>query len=221
VRVQRGQHQLAGGGQVEGAAGADLGDPQRKAGVVADDLEVAAEGAVLAGEPQVMRPVTVDLDAGGDAVGGDQRAVQTQEHHPAAASVGEDLGQVGGVGGDDLEAFVQVAVGGGDADPGLQRQDAQVQSVAQAAQHQGDLGVHRGRPLADTGAGAAAVPADPAGHGLQYRCGHIQPGTIGHSGLPGKRRSDFGETIFSSRARALFIHPAPHQRGRLSRPHLR
>jgi hypothetical protein len=36
-----------------------------------------------------------------------------------------------------------------------------------------------------------------------------------HSGLPGKRRSVFGETIFSSRARALFIDLARYQARRL------
>jgi hypothetical protein len=189
--------------------------------VVCQDLHVAAEGAVLAGKPQVMGRSAVDLDASGDPVGGDQRAVQTQEHHCGTAGVGDDSRQVGGVGGDDVEAFVQVPVGGGDADPGLQRQGAQVQPVAQPAQHQGDLGVHRGRPLLGTSAGAAAVPGDPAGDGLQYRCGHVQPGTIKHSGLPGKRRLDFGETIFVPRARALFTHPARDQQGRSSSDQLR
>jgi hypothetical protein len=28
-----------------------------------------------------------------------------------------------------------------------------------------------------------------------------------HSGLPGKRRSVFGESIFTPRARALFVNP--------------
>jgi hypothetical protein len=36
---------------------------------------------------------------------------------------------------------------------------------------------------------------------------------MGHSGLPGKRRSAFGETIFTPRARALFPDPGLDQRG--------
>jgi hypothetical protein len=36
-----------------------------------------------------------------------------------------------------------------------------------------------------------------------------------HSGLPGKRRSVFGETIFSSRARALLSDLAGYQARRL------
>src|SRR4051812_33863298 len=60
--------------------------------------------------------------------------------------------------------------------------------------------------------GTAAVAGDPAGDGLRYRCGEVQPGTIGHSGLPGKRRSDFGETIFAPRARALLLNSGCDQR---------
>src|SRR3954452_9756103 len=79
VRVQRGQHQLAGGGQVVGRAGPDRGDPQRKAGRVEHDLHVAAEGVVLAGVLQVMAA----LGTGSDPVGGDQHAVQTGNTTPA------------------------------------------------------------------------------------------------------------------------------------------
>ena len=47
VRVERGQDQLAGGGQVVGGAGTDGRDPQWEATGVADDLHAAAEGVVL------------------------------------------------------------------------------------------------------------------------------------------------------------------------------
>ena len=108
------------------------------------------------------------------------------------------------MGGDHVQRLVQIPVGGGDADFRLQRQGAQVQAVAQPAQYEDDLGVHRAGPLFWPGSGAAAVPGDPAGHRLQDRCGHIQAGTMRHSGLPGKTGIGFGETIFAPRARALF-----------------
>jgi hypothetical protein len=94
------------------------------------------------------------------------------------------------VGGDHVQRLVQIPVGGGDADFRLQRQGAQVQAVAQPAQYEDDLGVHRAGPLFWPGSGAAAVPGDPAGHRLQHRCGHIQAGTMRHSGLPGKTRAE-------------------------------
>jgi hypothetical protein len=151
------------------------------------------------------RPVHLDADR--DPVGGNQRAVQAQEHHPGGAGVGEELAQVRGVRGDDVEAFVQISVAGGDADPGLQRQGAQIQAVAQPAQHEHDLGVHRAGALPRASTGSAAVTGEPAGHRPQYRCGHVQPGTIRHSGLPGEAGIGFGETIFVPRARVLFTHP--------------
>src|SRR3954470_12001386 len=57
------------------------------------------------------------------------------------------------------------------------------------------------------GTRSPAVTGDPAGHRPQYRCGHVQPGTIRHSGLPGEAGIGFGETIFVPRARVLFTHP--------------
>jgi hypothetical protein len=35
---------------------------------------------------------------------------------------------------------------------------------------------------------------------------------MGQSGLPGRRRSAFGETIFTPRAGALFLNPGRYQR---------
>lgn len=58
-----------------GGAGADVGDPQREPGGVAQDLHVAAEGVVLAGVP----PVVAGLGALGDPVGGHQGAVEAEK----------------------------------------------------------------------------------------------------------------------------------------------
>src|ERR687898_1889776 len=89
------------------------------------------------------------------------------------------------MGGDDVERLVQIAVGGGDAQPGLDGQGAQIQPVAQPAQHEHDLGVHRAGPLRRPGTGAASTPGDPAGHRPEHRCGYVEAGTMRHSGLPG------------------------------------
>jgi hypothetical protein len=87
------------------------------------------------------------LGAGGDSVGRDEGAVQAQEGQCAAAGVGQHVGQVGRPPGDHVERLVQIAVGGGNAQPGLAGQGARVQAVAQTAQHEQDLGVHVAGPL--------------------------------------------------------------------------
>jgi hypothetical protein len=58
VRVERGQGQLAGGGEVVGGAGADVEDPDREAGGVGEDVDVAAVVSVLA-EYQASLPASV------------------------------------------------------------------------------------------------------------------------------------------------------------------
>ncbi len=83
MRIERGQHELAGSGQVVGRAGPDVGDPQRKAAGVGEDLHAAAEGVVLAGVPHVVTA----LGAGGHTVGGHQRAVQAEEGQPGGAGL--------------------------------------------------------------------------------------------------------------------------------------
>jgi len=47
---------------------------------------------------------------------------------------------------------------------------------------------------------------------------HIQPGTMRHSGLPGKTGIGFGETIFAPRARALFTDPPAVTSGDANQP---
>lgn len=149
------------------------------------------------------------LGVGGHPVGRDQRAVQAEEGQAGGARMGQHGAQGGSVRGDHVERFVQVAVGGGDADPGVCGQGAHIQTVAQPAQRQHDLSVHRADPLRRTGPRPTAVPGDPAGHRLQHRCGHIQAGTMRHSGLPGKRRSVFGESIFNPESPRPVLPPRP------------
>ncbi|GAA1920249.1 hypothetical protein GCM10009753_61300 [Streptantibioticus ferralitis] len=94
---------------VRGGAGFDVGDPQRGAVGRGRELDVAAECFVLLAEPQV---VAVFSDAR-EAVGLDQRAVQDDVRHALAVTPGRDFVQVGSLVGEDVDAFVQVAVAGG------------------------------------------------------------------------------------------------------------
>jgi hypothetical protein len=171
---------------------------------------------VLAGIP----PVVAALGVGGHPVGRDERAVQADERQPGGVGPGEHVGQVGGVFGGNVERFVQIAVGGGDAQPGLDGQRAQIQSMPQPAQHEHDLDVHRAGSLRRPRPWAVTMPGDPPGHRLEHRCGHVPAGTatgrMGHGGLPGKTGIGFGETIFAPRARAFPLNSDRHQRRRQS-----
>jgi hypothetical protein len=148
--VQRAEEAGApGGGQVVGGAGFDRRDRHREPLGVAHDLHVAAVGVVLAGVPQVMAGVGVDRSA---PVGGEQRAVQ-RHVGPAGGLTGLDhLVQVRCLGGEHVDAFVQIAVAGGDRDPGIGGEQLHVGVLAEPAQHQDRLSPGRG------GAGADAVP---------------------------------------------------------------
>jgi hypothetical protein len=148
----------------------------------------------------VVRRLAVDLGAGGHPVGADQRAVQGQVRRPGGVCCGDDLVQAGGVGGDDVETLVQVAVAGRVADADVASEGVQVAAMTQPAQHQHHLGVHRGRPLPGPRARPALMPGDPAGHGLENGCGHVQVGTMGHGELLGKR-SVFSEITLTPGAR--------------------
>jgi hypothetical protein len=81
----------------------------------------------------------------------------------------QHVGQGRSVHGDDVEAFVQIAVGGRDAHPGVSGQQPQIQPVAQPAQHQDHLAVHRAGPLRRPGSGPTPMAGDPAGDRLQHR----------------------------------------------------
>jgi hypothetical protein len=93
-------------------------------------VDVVPTDDLLARVPQVVP----GIGAGGDPVGGHQGAVQAQEGHSGVVRSREDLIQVRCVGGDHVQPFVQVLVGGRDAQAGIAGQQSQVQSVTQPAQ---------------------------------------------------------------------------------------
>jgi hypothetical protein len=110
---------LAGAGQVVQVSGQGLRGPDRQPVRARDRLDVGAEVAVLAGVPGVDE---LAFDAGGglgEPVGGEQLAVEDDVRPAVVGDPGQRLVQVGSLGGEDLDALGQVAVGGGagDADP--------------------------------------------------------------------------------------------------------
>jgi hypothetical protein len=112
--------------------------------------------------------------AGGDPVGGDERAVQAHEGQSGGVRAVQNVVELGSVRGDHAERLMQIAVGGGDAEAGLAGESTQVQAVAQPAQHETDLSVHPPSPLRRTESGPPTVPGDPASHRLQHRCGQAK-----------------------------------------------
>jgi hypothetical protein len=63
------------------------------------------------------------------------------------------------VAGDHVESLVQIALAGGDAHPGLAGEGAQIQAVAQPAQREDDLGMHRAGALPGRDPGRRRWPA--------------------------------------------------------------
>ncbi len=202
VRVQRGQDQLPGGGQVTGGTGAHIRDPQREPRRVDEHLDAASEGVVLARVPGVVAA----LGAPGDAVGGHQGAVQARVREPVGVGTGQDLLQGRGPVGDHVQALAAVPVRRRDRDPGVGGQAAQVGAVTQPAQHQDHLAVDGGRALPGPRAGGASGHGDPGGHRPQRGCGHIEAGRMRHGGLTGKKDGTPASTTSSLGVR--FLHPA-------------
>ncbi|MGI5254086.1 hypothetical protein [Actinacidiphila glaucinigra] len=101
-------------------------------------------------EPQV---VAVLADPG-DAVGLDQRAVQDHVGHALAPAAVQDLVQVRGLGGENVDAFVEVPVAGGLGDAGVAGQAVHAAAFAEPAQDQHGL-------TERTKCSAAARSADP------------------------------------------------------------
>jgi geranyl diphosphate 2-C-methyltransferase len=133
--VQGGQDVDAGGGDVGCGAGLDVGDPQRGAVRGGQELHVAAECLVFLAEPQV---VAVVPDAC-EAVGFDECAVEDHVRHALLPAAVEDVVQVGGLVGQDIDAFVEVAVAGGLGDAGVAGQAVHAATLAEPAQNQHGL----------------------------------------------------------------------------------
>src|SRR4051794_24240599 len=94
-----------GGSQVVTRAGLDVEDRDRMPVGVADDLYVAAVDGMLAGEPQVVAGVGVLHSA---AVGVNEGAVDGPVGPAGGLAALEYLMQVRRLGGEGVDAFVQV-----------------------------------------------------------------------------------------------------------------
>ncbi len=112
---------------------------------------------------------------------------------------GQDIVQVRGLGREDVDAIVQIAIGSGDPDPGIAGQHPQRGVVAKPAQHQHRLAVAACRTPAFAGAQAAAMLAQPHGQAQGGFSGHVESGTIGdHVGSLAKVCS-WSNVIFNPR----------------------
>ncbi|WP_262009218.1 hypothetical protein [Streptomyces sp. FIT100] len=120
----------AGDGDVGGGAGLDVGDAKRGAVRGGQELNVAIECLVFLAVPQV---IAVVADTGEEACFGES-AVEDHVGHALASALVQDLVQVRGVGGEDVDAFMQGALVGGLGYAGVAGQA--VDASAESAQHQ-------------------------------------------------------------------------------------
>ncbi|WP_432519854.1 hypothetical protein [Kineococcus sp. SYSU DK006] len=135
----------------EGALGVDAGAPPASTTIedlpspsrTTDDLEDPAVVLVLAGTPPIRpRPAVVD------SIGGDERSVQQHVLTSLRAYRRDDVGQVGGLGGDDVESPVQGAVARREADAGIHGEVSNCAPVAHEPQQENGLGEAPQRPPA-------------------------------------------------------------------------
>ena len=184
VRPGFGQDELAGGGQVMGAAGQHVADPQRHAARGGQRLHVPGRTVRLAGVPRVD---LLSLPAGllvRAPVGGDQRAVQDQVRKPLLDGLLQGLVQRGRPRGEHLDGLVLVPVGGGLGDPETLAQPADVRPVPEPRQ-----GEHRLLPAGQgtrpvPGADLAAVSGQQPGHEHHQWQRDVKDDTIGQHAEP-------------------------------------
>lgn len=100
-----------------------------------------------------------------DPVGGDQGAVEDYVGVAGGESAAEYVGQLRGLGGEDVDAFVEIAVPGGEGDPCIAGQHCQWGVLPEPAQDEDGV-LERGR-----GASSAATTAFE-GVDLQ-QCGEV------------------------------------------------
>ena len=158
------QDELPGRGQVVGAAGPHVADPQRHAARGGQGLHVPGGLVRLAGVPLVDLPA---LPAGllvRASVGGDQRAVQDQVRKPLLNGLLQGFVQRGRLRGEHLDGLVLVPVRGGLGDPESLAQPADVRAVPEPSQREDCLlpAGQGARPV--PGADLAAVICQQPGH---------------------------------------------------------
>lgn len=115
----------------------------------------------------------------GDAVALDQRAVQEQMVHALLPALGKDSVQVRGLFGQDVDAFVQVAVAGGLRNTRIPGQAVHTRAVAEPAQHQHRLPERPQRPRTLRSADLTPATSKQPGEELHDRARDVEHGSIG------------------------------------------
>ena len=92
----------------------------------------------------------------------------------------QDVSDIGGSLGDDLQGLVQVAVGGSLRDCAVAGQGPHFGAVLEPPQHHNGLDSGGGGPLMGAGVVSAAVGGQPAADGTHGSNGYVESGAIGH-----------------------------------------
>ena len=133
------------------------------------------------------------LGASGDPVSADQGAVQADERLAVPAEPVQDVGDLGGSLGDDLQGLAGgVAVAGGLRDPGVAGQGPHICAVLEPPQHQDGLAPGRAGPLMRADVVGATVSGQPAADGAHSGDGDVESGTIGQHAEPFLRAGFLG-----------------------------
>lgn len=170
---------FAGGRQIVGVARQCVGDPQRKSVRSSHELDVRAESAVLARVPQVDRGAPGTDGGLGDPVAGDEGAVEDHVGVARREARAQDLGQLRRLGGEHVDALVQIPVGGGDRDTGVTGQGGERRVLAEPAQHEHRLAKWRQGTAAASGTSLAPAGVQQSGQILGERSRDIERGRIG------------------------------------------
>src|SRR6266702_5115712 len=188
------QDELAGGGQVVGAAGQHARDPQRDPARGRQRLHVPGGLVRLPGVPLVyFLPFPAGLLVRAP-VRGDQRAVQDQIGKPLLNGPVQGLAQRGRLRGEHLDGLVLVPVRGGLRDPETLAQPGDVRAVPEPRQ--------REDRLLPAGQGTRPVPGTELAPVICQQPGHehhqwqrdVKNDTIGQHAEPPGRRGILVET---------------------------
>src|SRR3954462_3916668 len=204
-------------------AGPHARGPDRPAVGGGQHLDVAAVGGVLARPPQVHPQLGPAAAAGrarrGTPVGADQGAVELHMRVTGGAGGQQRTAQPRGLGGEDVDALVQIAVDGRGADRVVGGQLGQPGAVDEPAQDQHRLPVAAQRAASGAGAASAAFGGQQAGHEQHGLVGSGKDGgvgdRIGHGRTSVETTSVEGRPSYRGPASVRVIPPSSACRQRL------
>ena len=169
-------------------AGLGRAGPEGEAAREHDGLDVPAGPVVLAGVPGID---LLAFHAGhllGQAVAAEELAVQDHEGDAFLSCPLQGLVQVRGLGGEDVSALADIAVGGGAGDAVVAGELLRPGAVAEAAQDQDCLLTAGQRPAPGGGAASEAFHDQQAGDEAKQLRGYVKRGTIGDQAESPDRR---------------------------------